>query len=580
MSFGQPARSVSARGQLAMTAVLLCLAIGGCTTLVGEDFAGYRALEATATPPGADSGASAAPAACTDGTANGEETDTDCGGEDCPACEPGQHCAWAGDCASDVCSNAVCQAPSCTDFQHNGLETDLDCGGGVCPTCAAKRHCAGDLDCQTGLCRDGVCTDPTCANGTVDPGESDADCGGLLCSPCEEGQHCKTADDCASAVCTSLACQAPACTDQVRNGDETDMDCGGPDCSPCGLDLACDTDRDCSSGSCFQAACAPNPCSNGARDGSETGVDCGGTACAPCQDGDGCEVATDCSSGVCSGGTCGQPLCGNGLRDQDESDIDCGGMLCTPCLADRACLTGADCLTGACLEGRCTRSVTVTASDGSSTYGMDATEVTQASYAAFLAAMSGTSGDQPSYCSWNASFEPATSEGDCTDGAYAPNDTPNLPVTCVDWCDASAYCAWVGMRLCGAVGGGATPYEAFDSAAHSQWQNACSALGSSAYPYGDELDPTACNTSEYGAHASLPVTQAAACHGNAAPFSQLRDLSGNVWEWEDACAKYKNANDDCRIRGGSFRTTAAHCGKDRSKRRDAAQPDLGFRCCS
>jgi hypothetical protein len=30
----------------------------------------------------------------------------------------------------------------------------------------------------------------------------------------------------------------------------------------------------------------------------------------------------------------------------------------------------------------------------------------------------------------------------------------NFPITNVDWCDAYAYCAGIGKRLCGKIGGG------------------------------------------------------------------------------------------------------------------------------
>ncbi len=55
----------------------------------------------------ADSGG--APPTCMDGIQNGNETGTDCGGPDCPAC------------------------PTCTDGMQNGNETGVDCGGDCAP---------------------------------------------------------------------------------------------------------------------------------------------------------------------------------------------------------------------------------------------------------------------------------------------------------------------------------------------------------------------------------------------------------------------------------------------------------------
>jgi hypothetical protein len=76
---------------------------------------------------------------CTDGIQNGNETDVDCGGPDCPAC------------------------PTCNDGIQNGGETDVDCGGPDCPAC------------------------PTCSDGIQNGDETGVDCGGS-CPPCGGGE--------------------------------------------------------------------------------------------------------------------------------------------------------------------------------------------------------------------------------------------------------------------------------------------------------------------------------------------------------------------------------------------------------
>ena len=76
---------------------------------------------------------------CTDGIQNGQETDVDCGGPDCPAC------------------------PTCTDGILNGQETDVDCGGPDCPAC------------------------PTCTDEIQNGQETGVDCGGPDCAPCNTG---------------------------------------------------------------------------------------------------------------------------------------------------------------------------------------------------------------------------------------------------------------------------------------------------------------------------------------------------------------------------------------------------------
>src|SRR5581483_3405886 len=83
---------------------------------------------------------------CSDGFQNETETDVDCGGPACSACEAGDHCAVASDCTSGVCTAGTCQAPTCSDGVENGNETDVDCGA-TCPDCADGRHCAVADDC-------------------------------------------------------------------------------------------------------------------------------------------------------------------------------------------------------------------------------------------------------------------------------------------------------------------------------------------------------------------------------------------------------------------------------------------------
>jgi formylglycine-generating enzyme required for sulfatase activity len=223
--------------------------------------------------------------------------------------------------------------------------------------------------------------------------------------------------------------------------------------------------------------------------------------------------------------------------------------------------------------------VVVSVPGGASTYCIDATEVTQAQYAAFLAAKAGDTGGQASHCAWNSSFQPAASNGDCTASSFTPSTRPHHPVTCVDWCDAVAYCKWAGMRLCGAIGGGATDYKNQNLPSKSQWHNACSSSGVNTYTYGNSFNPLACNGVDYGASSTIAVTQAVACRPPSSPFRNVRDMSGNVWEWEDACKKYSSPSDTCHVRGGGFATSTLQCSRELMIQRNAVRADVGFRCC-
>jgi formylglycine-generating enzyme required for sulfatase activity len=213
---------------------------------------------------------------------------------------------------------------------------------------------------------------------------------------------------------------------------------------------------------------------------------------------------------------------------------------------------------------------------------IDSTEVTNAQYAAWLATAPSLNG-QPSYCVWNTSYVPAQS--------WPQPTMPDHPVTYVDWCDAHAFCAAAGKRLCGQIGGGPN---GFDQAAltdpnQSEWHHACtSGLGNN-YPYGVGYQAATCVGSGYDAIPDVqttdvlqPVGDATACHGSSAPFDGVFDLSGNVGEWVDSCDAYVGAEDSCHRRGGSHISLVAElkCQDDSWSDRQQATGRIGFRCCA
>ncbi|MCB9592749.1 MAG: hypothetical protein H6719_08450 [Sandaracinaceae bacterium] len=91
---------------------------------------------------------------CTDGARNGMESDIDCGGGTCPACAPGEDCTAGTDCSSGICGGGsmTCNAPTCSDGVANGAETDVDCGGGTCGLCSDGDTCVRGSDCSGDHC--------------------------------------------------------------------------------------------------------------------------------------------------------------------------------------------------------------------------------------------------------------------------------------------------------------------------------------------------------------------------------------------------------------------------------------------
>lgn len=210
------------------------------------------------------------------------------------------------------------------------------------------------------------------------------------------------------------------------------------------------------------------------------------------------------------------------------------------------------------------------------TYCIDTTEVTNAHYMQFLAVDAGAIPSPPAACAGHTSYVPSSATWPPVAGR---DDDPVR----VDWCDAYVYCAWAGKRLCGAIGGGATPFASYADSSSSAWFAACSNAGALAYPYGATYDVAACNGKDYpGGNALRAVGALATCAGGAS--SALRDMSGNVYEWEDSCGANVGASDLCRIRGGGYLTPGSlnlSCAGSgvAIPRGSATFVDVGFRCC-
>jgi formylglycine-generating enzyme required for sulfatase activity len=195
---------------------------------------------------------------------------------------------------------------------------------------------------------------------------------------------------------------------------------------------------------------------------------------------------------------------------------------------------------------------------------VDRTEVTNAAYAVFLEA--GAPGAAPAGCD--------------ADAGYAPSTWPPLPgreaypVTSVTWCGAHAFCAWARKRLCGDRSGAALDPSLFGRAEFDEWFAVCSGGGASTYPYGSAYAPRDCNGNDYGVGGPLPAGSLSTC---AAEGGSPLDLSGNVWEWIDACDPQGN----CYARGGAYNSPMSEleCTSYVASLRNVGMLTIGFRCC-
>lgn len=176
----------------------------------------------------------------------------------------------------------------------------------------------------------------------------------------------------------------------------------------------------------------------------------------------------------------------------------------------------------------------------------------------------------------NAQYQRCVAAGICRQSGYAGDGRfkgANQPVVGVSWDDATAYCAWAGLRL---------PTEA-------EWEKAARGTDGRIYPWGNQAP--ACDLANYfdcvGGLAS-----AGSYPAGASPYGVL-DMAGNVWEWVAdwydgnyyASAPAANptgpaAGEFRVLRGGS---TYNNDNIVRSAYRDINTPDfrrygVGFRC--
>jgi hypothetical protein len=283
------------------------------------------------------------------------------------------------------------------------------------------------------------------------------------------------------------------------------------------------------------------------------------------------EAGAPASTGgqAATGGSTSEPGGGSG---GDNSAQGGGG-------AEGGAPPGSDCDCGPleeCFDGRAgqlcvARSVLVPLG-----FTIDATEVTRAQYAAWLAVRPEEPRQSPQ-CEWNEDFEPdagCMAQASVCQGA----DCGDHPQPCLDFCDAAAYCRDIGKQLCGGVDGGSTDAAGADS----EWLLTCTANGKNRAISGDSFLSGQCNDQTTSATTTVPVASKTDCQSPEPGYSGVFDLIGNLREWDDNCDTMSGRVDICHLRGGGFGISAAapFCNETVYAERGDFAETVGFRCCN
>jgi sulfatase modifying factor 1 len=294
---------------------------------------------------------------------------------------------------------------------------------------------------------------------------------------------------------------------------------------------------------------------------------------------------------------------GSSTDSSSSSSSGGGGGAVDPCLAP---IDGSFIQDGVLVAGN--------SSDQDYAFCIDKAEVTHESYRAFYDDVVATGFDlaavydaKDACASWKdpspEALVPALINMSATTWANTTN--PDLPIMEVDFCDAAAYCAWSGKRLCGGINGSEIAYK--QQQPRNEWYLACSHNGERRYTYNadgeyDDVTYADCTSGEPSPE-TCPAFHMGTCRddaqcpgwtglwteegaGDCRGFDpRLVNLSGNVAEWIDACAPGGGTISGyrCETRGGScpmnYYTICDYPGRDDETEADTRALYTGFRCC-
>lgn len=475
-------------------------------------------------------------------------------------------CKSSGDCPDPAmpCVIVTCNGGMCGTMNEAanvpcGMGTKCD-GQGNCIGCMTGADCPGqEDDCNTRTCMNGTCGIAYSAMGT--PCNQTGTCDGAGSCTLANGALCVANGDCLSALCVDGVCCESACT---------------------GTCMACNVPG-------FMGTCSN--VSFGQDDGMCTGTNqsCDGAGVCKKDVGQSCSSDSECLQTLCENGKCVPRSC-SGLP-----------ATCGPLDNENCCTSPL--VPGGTFKRSNDPGYVATLSD----FRLDRFEVTVGRFRKFVEAYPTSKpaagvGAHPLIADsgWKSAWDANVAADQAglkaklkcnpmfatwTD-MVGPNE--HLPMNCVSWYHAFAFCAWDGGRLpteaewnYAAAGGSEQREYPWSNPPNSTTIDGTYAVWSC---LGDGSLPTACAFTDI-----LKV-------GSRSPKGDGKwgqaDLSGNMWEWnlDWRVVPYSNPCNDCAnlvpgsvrtVRGGGWSNNDSFL--HRSSYRSFGTPNLqgdhdGFRC--
>ncbi|HEX4336774.1 MAG TPA: SUMF1/EgtB/PvdO family nonheme iron enzyme [Polyangiaceae bacterium] len=348
----------------------------------------------------------------------------------CGGCTAPETCG-GGDANQCGCTKTTCVAAGAgCGFVPDGCGDLLDCGACTTGTCGA----AG----KANQCGSGACTASTCATLADDCGSVSDGCAGKL-----DCGTCKSPDVCGGAGKANVCgCPTTTCAAENKNCGSVPDGCGGAlDCGTCTAPATCG-----GSGTANVCGCVPTTCDAQKKNCGVIGDGCGGLL-----------VCGDCTSPEVCGGTGIPNVCAKAERPPSCQQ---GGQG-----ASNTCGTSNDdcCASNTIPGGTFNRDGNPTFPATLSAYRLDRYPVTVGRFRAFVNAGKGTQTSPPADWSggfprvansgwdpeWTQSLAKTTAELSAAlrcesypSWTADPTQADNNPLTCPNWYEAMAFCAW------------------------------------------------------------------------------------------------------------------------------------------